>query len=126
MEGKSGWAYNYIEPVAGENDKMKDTQTRDKLTKEREGLYAEYESKTIEWLGEADPAKRTAINGQRTAIAQKLKEQYWQLDPYVRARTLYDRMGVIQPGGKLNYYPAAVSTTPAASSGVDTTADDVD
>ncbi|KAI3319024.1 CRAL/TRIO domain-containing protein [Xylariaceae sp. AK1471] len=129
MDGTSGWTYKYIEPVPGENDRMKDTETRDKLLKERETLYEEYENKTTEWIHEDDATKRTAIKSERSAIAKKLKEQYWRLDPYIRSRSLYDRIGVIQPEGKLNYYPAwqapaaATNGTPAA---VETSADDLD
>ncbi|KAI0503338.1 CRAL-TRIO domain-containing protein [Xylaria bambusicola] len=131
MEGTSGWSYEYIEPVRGENDKMSDVETRDKLIKEREAIYEEFENKTIEWIHEEDATKRTAVKSQRNAIAQKLREQYWRLDPYIRSRTLYDRIGVIKPDGKLDYYPPwqAVGTTNgalAATTAVETSADDLD
>ncbi|KAI1122043.1 CRAL-TRIO domain-containing protein [Nemania abortiva] len=131
MDGTSGWSYKYIEPIPGENDKMKDTATRDKLIQERESLYQEYESKTIEWIHEDDAAKRKAIKSERNAIAQKLREQYWRLDPYIRSRTLYDRIGVIKPDGKLEHYPpweavATSNSTPAATVAVETSSDDLD
>lgn len=130
MDGTSGWTYKYIEPVAGENDTMNDTETRDKLTREREALYEEFEAKTIEWIHEDDAAKRAVTKSERSAIAQKLREQYWRLDPYIRSRTLYDRIGVIKPGGKLDYYPTweavAASSTPAAKVAVETSSDDLD
>ncbi|KAI1365101.1 CRAL-TRIO domain-containing protein [Xylaria arbuscula] len=126
MEGTSGWEYQYIEPVRGENAKMNDTETRDKLLKEREAIYEEYENKTIEWIHEEDATKRTTIKAQRSAIAQKLKEQYWRLDPYIRSRTLYDRIGVIKPDGKLDYYPPwkPVATATNGAGAVDTSAED--
>lgn len=132
MDGTSGWTYKYIEPVAGENDKMKDTETRDRLLKEREAIYEEYENKTIEWIHEDDATKRTAIKAERGAIAQKLKEQYWRLDPYIRSRSLYDRIGVTLPDGKVDNYPvwqakapapATTNNTPAA---IETSQDDLD
>ncbi|KAI1275019.1 CRAL-TRIO domain-containing protein [Xylaria sp. FL0933] len=132
MEGTSGWAYEYIEPIPGENVKMNDTATRDKLIQEREGLYEEFENKTIEWIHEDDAAKRAAIKSQRGAIAQKLREQYWRLDPYIRSRTLYDRIGVIKPGGKLDYYASweavttANGTSTTAATAAETTPDDLD
>lgn len=130
MEGTSGWEYEYIEPVHGENAKMSDTETRDKLLREREAIYEEYENKTIEWIHEEDAAKRAAIKAQRNAIAQKLREQYWRLDPYIRSRTLYDRIGVIKPDGKLDYYPpwkaVATAANGVAAGGVETSADDLD
>lgn len=130
MDGTSGWSYKYIEPVTGENAKMSDTETRDKLIKEREGLYEEFESKTIEWIQEEDSTKRTAIKSERSAIAQKLRDQYWRLDPYIRSRTLYDRIGVIKPDGKLEYYPpwevAPTTNGAPAPAAVETSTNDLD
>lgn len=117
--------------MLGENAKMKDIETKEKLLQERELLYEEYESKTIEWIGEVDATKRANIHSERDAIAKKLREQYWRLDPYFRSRSLYDRIGVIKPGGHLDYYPS--QTTPAAINGIaaaiaagETSTDDVD
>lgn len=131
LEGSSGYTYEYKEPVLGENAKMKDIETKEKLLQERELLYEEYESKTIEWIGEVDATKRANIHSERDAIAKKLREQYWRLDPYFRSRSLYDRIGVIKPGGHLDYYPS--QTTPAAINGIaaaiaagETSTDDVD
>ncbi|CAJ2508831.1 Uu.00g138570.m01.CDS01 [Anthostomella pinea] len=128
MDGKSGFTYQYVEPVPGENSKMQDTETKDKLLQEREALYEEYESKTIEWIGETDSTKRASINAERNAVAKNLKEHYWRMDPYVRSRSLYDRIGVIKADGKLDYYPSSLPTAPSndAPTAVDTAADDVD
>lgn len=30
---------------------------------------------------------------------------YWKLDPFIRAKSLLDRIGVIQDGGKIVFYP---------------------
>lgn len=134
MEGEDEWSYKYIEPVPGENDKMKDTVTRDKLTKERELLYEEFEKLTLQWIKEPEAEKREAIKKDRNETAKKLKESYWVLDPYIRARSLYDRVGIIQPGGKIDYYPKANAevpavdekTAPIAPPVTNTAADDVD
>ncbi|KAI2635584.1 phosphatidylinositol transfer protein CSR1 [Hypomontagnella submonticulosa] len=131
LEGSSGYTYEYKEPIPGENAKMKDIETKEKLLREREELYEEYESKTVEWIGEPDAAKRSILHSERDAVAKKLREQYWRLDPYLRSRSVYDRIGVILPGGKLNYYPA--NTVPAPANGTaaalaagETSTDDVD
>ncbi|KAI5863584.1 CRAL/TRIO domain-containing protein [Durotheca rogersii] len=134
LEGTSGYTYSYVEPVPGENAKMKDVETKEKLLREREILYEEYESRTIEWISADAPEKRAAIHEERDEIARKLREQYWRLDPYIRSRSYYDRIGVIKPGGDLDYYPpkitpatngttAVVSLTPPAG---ETSVDDVD
>lgn len=142
MDGEDPWAYEYIEPVIGENKKLEDTATRDKLSEVRDALYEEYEQKTYSWMREKDAAKRTAINNERNEIAKKLKDGYWVLDPYIRARSLYDRVGILEPNGKADHYawntsapvngipespaaPAVVAPAPAAVA-VETSADDID
>lgn len=118
MEGDDPWEYQYVEPVAGENATLKDTATRDRLLAERETLYEEYEAKTLAWVREADAAKRDALRAERNDVAKKLKEGYWRLDPYVRARSLYDRVGVIKSNGAIDYYPE--KSRPAATTGTAT------
>lgn len=123
-----------MEPVVGENPKLKDTVTRDRLLEERESLYDEYEQKTLQWLHTADAEKRTAVKAERAQVANNLRDGYWILDPYVRARSLYDRVGILNEGGKLDYYawnktapsngvPGATASAPAV---VESAADDVD
>lgn len=135
LDGEDPWVYKYVEPVLGENAKLKDTATRDKLLEEREGLYDEYERRTWEWIKEKDAARRTAIYADRNELARKLKDSYWVLDPYIRARSIFDRVGVLNEGGRLDYFtswdkpsptngnPAATASAPAV---VETTEDDVD
>lgn len=115
LEGTEDWTYSYIEPVAGENDKMKDTATRDALLVERELIVKDYEKATLQWIhAEGDLAE---VKKRRNEIAGNLKVDYWKLDPYIRARSYYDRVGMIQPDGGLQFYPptgdAAVELTPS-------------
>lgn len=106
---------------------MKDLETKEKLLQEREALYEDYESKTIEWINETDATKRAAIYSERNTIAKSLREQYWHLDPYIRSRSFFDRIGVIKPDGSLDYYPSKITNgTTAALVAVETSADDVD
>lgn len=82
---------------------MKDTETRDKLLLAREEIVKEYEKSTLEWIhgtGDVEAVKKS-----RNEIAGKLKVDYWGLDPYIRARSYYDRVGMINPGGKIQFYP---------------------
>ena len=120
LEGEEDWAYRYVEPVAGENARMRDEDTRARLLTERDALYEEYEQRTVEWIAEPDAARRQALAQDRNDVARRLDEQYWVLDPYIRARSLYDRIGVIKPGGAVDYDPTAEA--PAAVNGTATTA----
>ncbi|KAL2117551.1 hypothetical protein VTJ04DRAFT_7211 [Mycothermus thermophilus] len=107
LDGEEDWTYSYVEPREGENAAMLDTATRDRLLAERAKLYKEYEDATLEWINTPSTAGDAAekIKARRNDIAARLRADYWNLDPYVRARSYYDRIGVLQPGGKLDWYP---------------------
>ncbi|KAL2751942.1 hypothetical protein ACRALDRAFT_2114838 [Sodiomyces alcalophilus JCM 7366] len=129
LDGPEDWTYQYVEPVSGENDKLNDTATRDKLLEARESLVSEFEEATLQWIGADEKTEKSALMAQRNGLALKLREDYWRLDPYIRARSVYDRTGVIQPGGKIDFYPKTPVSQPTAEEGppvVETSADDVD
>jgi hypothetical protein len=133
LEGNEDWVYRYVEPIPGENDKMKDTATRDRLLAAREEAVKEYEEVTLQWLKDPESENGVKAMAERNSIATRLKDNYWALDPYIRARSLYDRTGVIQPGGMLKFYPAtdkelnaAVPPQENGTAAVETSTDDVD
>lgn len=127
LGGDEDWVYSYKEPVPGENDKMKDTATRDKLIAAREQLIKEYEEATLDWLHSSEGEAKGA-NTKRSELMKRMKESYWNLDPYIRARSVYDRIGVIGSGGQLNPYPTASTSAVAGTNGTaaETSHDDVD
>ncbi|KAK9457900.1 CRAL-TRIO domain-containing protein [Dipodascopsis uninucleata] len=89
LGGPVDWEYKYIEPIAGEDDLLKDKESREKLLEERAKIVQEYEDATWTWIySSSGEAKET-----RHAIAKKLREDYVKLDPYLRAKTIYDRIG---------------------------------
>lgn len=103
LAGPEDWNYAYIEPVPGENDRMKDTETRDRLLEQRKVLVDEYESVVLQWIN--SDGESQSLDKKRHEVAAALREDYWALDPYVRARSYYDRVGLINPGGVLDFYP---------------------
>ncbi|KAI9643317.1 phosphatidylinositol transfer protein csr1 [Ciborinia camelliae] len=123
LGGDEDWEYKFVDPVPGENDMMKDTVTRDKLLKEREKIVDAYEQATVEWIN--TEGSKPEIKTRRTELAKELRDDYWRLDPYVRARSLCDRLGVMNPGGKTTFYPK-VKASPIQASTVQITADYVD
>lgn len=124
FEGDEDWVYTYTEATEGENDKQKDVETRDKLLKERTALYTDYENQTRLWIKAGSDDERKEINKGRHETAAKLSKQYWVLDPYIRARSLYDRQGVLLPGGVVNWYGTVTDAEKA--SGEETAAIKVD
>lgn len=93
--------------MPGENDKMKDTATRDTLIAQRQEIIDDLENATLSWAAKG-PAPgdyfTTMITERRSELIGKLCNQYWDLDPYIRATSIYDRSGVLQRGGKVNFY----------------------
>ncbi|KAL8909297.1 MAG: hypothetical protein Q9207_000307 [Kuettlingeria erythrocarpa] len=102
LGGDDPYEYRYVECNPGENDQMSDETTRQRLVEERAGTVREYEEVTQEWI--ADSQNRAALQQKRNDLAERLRSGYWQLDPYVRARSLYDRTGLIREGGLIQYY----------------------
>jgi hypothetical protein len=145
LGGEEDWEYKYIEAVPGENDTMKDTATRDKLLLERETEIKEYEKHTLEWIHSTpiDAAAVSTIKERRHSLANTLRDGYWVLDPYVRAKSFYDRSGMLALGGQSHFYwsreaapakeaapeitPAAVPTTNGtATKPIETSSEDLD
>lgn len=126
LGGDEKWTYEYPEPVPGENEKMNDSATRDTLQAERANVVKKYESTILLWIHEGDKGNLEEKRKDRDAVAEELRQNYWKLDPYVRARTLYDRIGVLSNGGQLAFYPQAAPAAAAAAARLSTSADDLD
>jgi hypothetical protein len=123
LGGAEDYEYKFVQPAADENQIMQNVAERDAIRKERGEMEAKYEAETATWA--SSPAAATApapADGGSTAggggedkvrsqLAADLTRNYWRLDPYIRARTLYDRIGVLQPGGKFEHYPKAAAAT---------------
>ncbi|OAA73752.1 CRAL/TRIO domain protein [Cordyceps fumosorosea ARSEF 2679] len=110
LEGDEDWGYKYIEPKENENAAMQDTVTRDSILQERAGLVKQFEEATNAWLRDGANESGKRAREKRDSLATQLKENYWKLDPYIRARSLYDRQGVIGANGAITFYPGAATT----------------
>ncbi|KAK9460104.1 CRAL-TRIO domain-containing protein [Lipomyces oligophaga] len=91
LGGPVDWEYKYLEPIPEEDKLLQDTETREMLLEQRAKLVREYEDATWNWIYSSAEESRTARND----IAKKLRMDYINLDPYLRARTVYDRMKYI-------------------------------
>lgn len=121
LDGDENWEYQYIAPTPEEDAKLKDTATRDRLLAARQELVQQYEQATRDWIQNPEGEQGQGIKAERKKLAAQLREDYWNLDPYLRARSVYDRQGAIQAGGKTDWY-----TKPVQQVVADTSADDVD
>ncbi|KJZ76195.1 hypothetical protein HIM_04277 [Hirsutella minnesotensis 3608] len=104
LDGDEDWEYKYVEPVEGENDAMKDTETTDRLIEERAKLFQEFETETKKWIKSPNSEEGKQAKAQREKLADQLKDRYWDLDPYTRSRSLYDRLGYLKQGGAVDWY----------------------
>ncbi len=124
LGGDEDWEYKYVEPVPGENDLMKGAAQRIKLEEDRTKDVLGFQKKTFDWI--AGGAESGSSRNDRDTIAKRLHDNYWQLDPYIRARTLYDRTGMIQSGGRVDFYPSKSAINGAPPPAATHSADDVD
>jgi len=112
LGGGDDFTFKYEEPKPGENDRLADTATREKLEAKHWTLFEEYEAATSDWLQHPPSDSRFADTmAKRNEVAEKIRIHYWQLDPYIRARTVYDRTGVINEGGRIDFYPYRTDKT---------------
>lgn len=102
LGGDEDWEYEYIEPTLAENEKLNDKSARDVILAEREQLGDELFSLTTKWI--ANPEFKSPHT--RDDVIEELSRNYWDLDPYVRARTILDRTGIIKGDGSVDFYPA--------------------
>lgn len=90
LGGPEDWEWKYIEP-ADDQPELTQVEERDRILVERNAIQDEFDRETIAWLAGKDNKKS------RDDLAERLAKNYWVLDPYVRARTVYDRVGMIHP-----------------------------
>jgi hypothetical protein len=113
--GDENWEYEYIEPDPTENAMLDDTLTRDAILAERRKIGEELFTVTSAWISattakgenQDDAAAGQQVQARRAELTEELRLNYWKLDPYVRSRNHLDRSGVIQGGGKIDFYPRA-------------------
>lgn len=102
LGGDDPWEYTYVEPNLEENVRLKDGDTKKKLLDDRAKVIKDYELATQQWVHDS---KNEKTSKWRAELTEKLRKGYWELDPFLRARTLYDRTGLIKEGGHVDFYP---------------------
>lgn len=104
MGGESDWEAKWIEPEAPKVFGPEDVSKRDSLKSDREQLLTSHIDTTRVWAAETLTNKPSSTETmiKRRQLAQQLRTNYWQLDPFVRGRVLLDRAGTLQAGGKVD------------------------
>jgi len=123
LGGDDPWEYKYLEPKPGENNLMSDDATKQRLLDERAAVVKDFEISTQQWV--SSPQGDDSLRQKRNELAERLRSGYWQVDPFIRARSLYDRTGLIKEDGIIQFYnspdsvitPTPLSQTPVATNG---------
>ncbi|KAF3929687.1 hypothetical protein AA313_de0204310 [Arthrobotrys entomopaga] len=102
LGGNEDWTYQYVEPAPGENSAIENPTPQQvdeklKLERARMMIIADYEAMTAKWIKEEGSHSKE----ERNKLRDELKVNYWMLDKYVRAKTHYDRIGMIGESGKI-------------------------
>ncbi|KAJ1965865.1 hypothetical protein H4R35_007028 [Dimargaris xerosporica] len=119
LGGESQFQYEYIAPHADENAHMLDTAKRTQAADQYSLSMANVGNTTLKWLAvhkeledatsETEAAKLKAeaqvADQERQAAQDEHKAAVRALDPFVRARTFYHRVGVVQDFSQFDWKP---------------------
>lgn len=97
--GDDSYDYEYVEPKDNENEKQQDTATRDSLMAVRLQHAADFQDATLSWISSSSGEDKKSAD-KRDKLAGMLEENYWLLDPFVRAKSMFDRQGMVHPHQK--------------------------
>ncbi|KAG9289417.1 hypothetical protein G9A89_007978 [Geosiphon pyriformis] len=98
--GQDPWEYKYIPSTEEENERMNDVATKEEKLKVREQLVRNFEELTRRWI---DEKFNKELKKERDETKIKLRRATLELDPYVRARTYYHRIGVLREDGTCDW-----------------------
>lgn len=112
LAGDEDWEYKFVEPKEDENEIMKDKSTGDEIMYERLMIGIKLLASTAAWIsattyaeGKQDAIKVEELKARRSTVIEDFRQNYWKIDPYIRARALIDRSGVLEPGGRVVVTP---------------------
>lgn len=98
MGGDDHWEYSYPMPEPDENIAQTRKAACQELVHERQLTTVDFEQITRELIfATREGAFNTPeIKMRRGKCVDRLRIQFWRLDPLVRARSFYDRWGVVR------------------------------
>ncbi|KAK6531840.1 hypothetical protein TWF694_003005 [Orbilia ellipsospora] len=112
LGGDEKWRYSYSEPSPSENSVINEPskeviEERQKLEAIRWDIIKQYEENTLLWVTNEFEGNYMVmdLHDERRLLREDLKLNYWALDRFLRARTYYDRIGMLERGGEINYHP---------------------
>ncbi len=101
LDGQVTTGFDFVEPREGENEKMNDKATKDKLWKKYMSLVDEFEDATRKQI-DSDGRDQKNEN-KRDILIKKLRIAQFDLEPYIRGMTVYARDGTVDGQGKVTW-----------------------
>ncbi|KAF9349835.1 hypothetical protein BGX34_001574 [Mortierella sp. NVP85] len=93
--GKDKYKYAYIHAQPGENKRLEDTATKEKVVAEWKDIFWRFEALTREWINigtkNASGRSEAEIENEREQCAKNLRAAFFRMDPYIRARNMFHR-----------------------------------
>ena len=92
------YEFKYIKPQPDENSIMKDEIKREELIKEYYDIADKFIELTQKWIEEKNDTESSLFDERKT-LSEDIDKVYAKLDPYIRSRTFYHRIGVLSDNG---------------------------
>jgi len=101
LGGEVVTGFQFKEPEDGENDMLNDEAGKKKAEDNYQSLVDEYEDATRKWT--KSKGNNDEIIKKREILVKKLRIAQFELEPYIRGRTVYHRNGTIDGQGKVTW-----------------------
>ncbi|SCV05934.1 LANO_0H18404g1_1 [Lachancea nothofagi CBS 11611] len=87
---------SFKKPDESADIKLKDTETREAIQKDRKVIIQKFIDATKNWIESPDDKTSKKWLDAKISISKELTENYRKLDPYVRSRSIYDINGTLK------------------------------
>ncbi|EPX71426.1 sec14 cytosolic factor family protein [Schizosaccharomyces octosporus yFS286] len=97
LGGDSQHTYQYVEPKENENELVNEHSYEKKAALDRYyAYYNEWEQQSLHWAQTRnDDAVNEKLRINCDIAGTNFSKEYWRVDKYLRARTVYDRLGLL-------------------------------
>ncbi|KAF9386968.1 hypothetical protein CPC16_007289 [Podila verticillata] len=96
-DGEDEVPYQYVEPRQDENKLLSgDPEAKQRALARRKEMELTFERLTEVWQGQKQLSSSAAVIQERHEVGSKLAETWWAAEPFMRARTVYHRIGAIK------------------------------
>ncbi|CAR22880.1 Csr1p [Lachancea thermotolerans CBS 6340] len=87
---------SFKRPDESADVKLKDTKTRDSILEKRKSIIQQFIDSTKNWIESQNDEESKKWLETKISISKELSENYRELDPYIRSRSVYDINGTLK------------------------------